>query len=151
MLILLTDTFVPVSLDTQECTAKRVRASVSFPSLLSFFLSFFLLTFFFLSLFSSSEIRHSSHPQKKSIILNSTSFKTDMDECSSNPCFNGGTCVDQVNGYVCNCQSGYGGTRCQTSEHFAYFDVIQLVHLNYYFFYLRSKRRFLRIYKITRY
>ncbi|KAL9952638.1 hypothetical protein ACROYT_G039916 [Oculina patagonica] len=41
--------------------------------------------------------------------------RQDINECSSNPCLNGGACIDQVNGYVCNCQAGYGGTRCQTN------------------------------------
>lgn len=38
----------------------------------------------------------------------------EIDECFSNPCLNGGTCVDQVNGYVCNCRLGYKGNNCQT-------------------------------------
>ena len=27
----------------------------------------------------------------------------DIDECASNPCQNGGTCVDDINTYNCNC------------------------------------------------
>ena len=46
--------------------------------------------------------------------INSNDFHADINECSSNPCLNGGACVDQVNGYVCNCQPGYIGSRCQT-------------------------------------
>ncbi|KAL9980337.1 hypothetical protein ACROYT_G008909 [Oculina patagonica] len=42
-------------------------------------------------------------------------FGPGINECASNPCLNGGTCVDQVNGYVCNCQPGYGGVHCQTN------------------------------------
>ncbi len=42
---------------------------------------------------------------------------TDLDECSSNPCQNGGTCADGVNKYTCNCVAGYVGTRCQTSKY----------------------------------
>ena len=34
------------------------------------------------------------------------------DECSPNPCQNGGTCVDGVNSYTCQCPSGWTGTNC---------------------------------------
>ena len=40
---------------------------------------------------------------------------SDIDECQSNPCQNGGTCKDQVNGYSCSCNAGYTGEKCQTS------------------------------------
>ena len=36
----------------------------------------------------------------------------DIDECSSNPCANGATCSDQVNGYTCICAGGWQGTHC---------------------------------------
>ena len=49
--------------------------------------------------------------------VHSHDFHVDIKECSSNPCLNGGTCVDQVNGYLCNCQDGYQGVRCQTSKY----------------------------------
>ena len=41
---------------------------------------------------------------------------TDINECASNPCLNGATCVDQVNRYTCNCVPGYTGTNCATSK-----------------------------------
>ena len=41
---------------------------------------------------------------------------TDINECDSSPCENGGTCEDQVNGYMCHCQSGYNGDHCQTGK-----------------------------------
>ena len=96
----LTDMLVAASLDTQGHSVKQVswfdsatemnctgHARVVF--LLSDFLKF--LFDFFLS-------------------------HIDINECSSNPCLNGGSCTDQVNGYACSCQPGYAGAQCQTSK-----------------------------------
>ena len=41
-------------------------------------------------------------------------FSTDIDECGSAPCQNGGTCIDGVNSYTCRCTSGFTGTNCET-------------------------------------
>ena len=40
----------------------------------------------------------------------------DIDECSSNPCENGGTCNDAVDMYTCDCAAGYNGDNCETSK-----------------------------------
>ena len=39
------------------------------------------------------------------------SFK-DNEDCSPNPCQNGGTCTDGVNSYTCSCVEGYTGNNC---------------------------------------
>ena len=38
----------------------------------------------------------------------------DIDECSSSPCQNGGTCDDDVASYTCGCVAGYEGINCET-------------------------------------
>ena len=37
----------------------------------------------------------------------------DGNECSTNPCQNGGTCVDGCASYTCRCRSSYSGTNCE--------------------------------------
>ena len=44
-------------------------------------------------------------------------FSADINECASNPCLNGGTCTDLVNGYECTCAPGWTGDFCQTGRH----------------------------------
>ena len=36
-----------------------------------------------------------------------------VNECGSNPCRNGGTCVDQYNGFLCQCIAGWQGALCE--------------------------------------
>lgn len=37
----------------------------------------------------------------------------DINECSSDPCLHGASCVDKVNGYECECTDGWKGPQCQ--------------------------------------
>ncbi|XP_053395980.1 fibropellin-1-like [Mercenaria mercenaria] len=57
-----------------------------------------------------------SNPPKTSCLCMSgftgNECKTDIDDCSPNPCQNGATCVDQVNNYTCTCNLGYTGRDC---------------------------------------
>ena len=41
----------------------------------------------------------------------------DIDECSSNPCLNDGTCIDDVNSFSCLCADGFEGDFCNRGEH----------------------------------
>uniref|UniRef100_A0A8B9EP87 Fibulin 7 n=1 Tax=Anser cygnoides TaxID=8845 RepID=A0A8B9EP87_ANSCY len=41
-------------------------------------------------------------------------FCRSIDDCSSNPCANGGTCVDGNQSYTCLCPWGWSGTSCQS-------------------------------------
>uniref|UniRef100_A0AAR2KTZ8 Delta-like protein n=1 Tax=Pygocentrus nattereri TaxID=42514 RepID=A0AAR2KTZ8_PYGNA len=36
-----------------------------------------------------------------------------INDCESNPCQNGGTCIDKVNVYQCICADGWEGARCE--------------------------------------
>ncbi len=40
----------------------------------------------------------------------------EVDECDSDPCLNGATCLDELDGYTCSCASGNYGTHCENSE-----------------------------------
>ena len=49
-----------------------------------------------------------------SVILGVT-CETNIDDCASNPCLNGGTCYDLVNGYSCSCRPEFAGRTCSES------------------------------------
>ena len=38
-----------------------------------------------------------------------------IDDCSPNPCLNGGICIDGINDYTCECVAGYTGKNCSTN------------------------------------
>ena len=51
------------------------------------------------------------------LLLSFLIMPLDIDDCSPNPCQNGGACTDGVNSYQCTCAAGYTGTNCETSEY----------------------------------
>ncbi|TMS09640.1 Neurocan core protein [Larimichthys crocea] len=38
---------------------------------------------------------------------------TDVDDCHSEPCENGGTCIDKIDSFLCLCLPSYGGDMCE--------------------------------------
>ena len=44
-------------------------------------------------------------------------FSKDIDDCVNHTCQHGGSCVDGVNNYSCNCLRGFTGDRCETGKH----------------------------------
>ena len=73
------------------------------------------------------------HYIPESIISNSDiemifSYISDINECSSNPCENGGSCTDNVNHYTCSCADGYTGIHCETGKNLNLIFVI--IHSN---------------------
>ena len=40
-------------------------------------------------------------------------YFTDLDECASGPCQNGGQCINQDNMYTCICTTGWEGENCE--------------------------------------
>ena len=66
-------------------------------------------------------LKHSNFNQPASWSLKAPStliscLFSDINECLSSPCRNGGTCVDGINRYTCSCRPGYTETFCQSGE-----------------------------------
>ena len=43
-------------------------------------------------------------------------YITEVNDCSSHPCQNGGSCCDKGDRYECKCPDGYSGTHCETGK-----------------------------------
>lgn len=48
-----------------------------------------------------------------SLNFNNNTVFTDNDECTSYPCQNNGTCVNNVGSYSCECLEGWMGDVCE--------------------------------------
>ena len=49
-------------------------------------------------------------------MVNFAIFVSDIDECDSSPCQNGGTCHNGQNMYTCTCLPGWTGHDCEIGE-----------------------------------
>lgn len=41
---------------------------------------------------------------------------TEIDECRSQPCLNGGSCKDRIAEFLCVCEAGYTGLHCELGK-----------------------------------
>lgn len=63
---------------------------------------------------------------------NYLSLVSDIDECSSWPCQNGGSCLDVVDFFRCTCVAGYTGVQCESGKRLLIFAVVNEVMPTFY-------------------
>ena len=48
-----------------------------------------------------------------------------LDECDvSSPCENGGTCLGEIDGFICNCTNQWFGDTCTGNNNFSYLQTL---------------------------
>lgn len=55
-------------------------------------------------------------PTNSTLTQNFSVTVIEKDECASQPCQNGATCEDEVNGYTCRCTRQFRGAQCERKE-----------------------------------
>ena len=56
----------------------------------------------------------------------------DIDDCAVQRCQNGGTCIDAVNDYTCNCVDGYTGKNCSIGTINLFVLEVSIISTKYY-------------------
>ena len=69
------------------------------------------------------EKKNPANPRKNYILKYSCSkvcnnLLLDIDDCTPNPCQNGGVCKDEVNNFTCTCDPGFTGKDCGTGKRY---------------------------------
>lgn len=47
------------------------------------------------------------------ILLITLNSRIEFDQCVSQPCHNGASCINGINSYDCICANGYTGLKCE--------------------------------------
>ena len=63
-----------------------------------------------------SSIKHCTSSSCSAYLYLDYEFTRDGNECSPNPCRNGGVCSDGCASYYCSCSSPYTGSRCENRQ-----------------------------------
>ena len=67
---------------------------------------------------------------KNSVESDNTALFADVNECTSRPCRNGGTCENLPGSYKCKCKPGFLGNDCEIGTYFAFlmsFNVLRYI------------------------
>ncbi|CAD5121857.1 DgyrCDS10323 [Dimorphilus gyrociliatus] len=65
--------------------------------------------------------------------LNNDNFTCyEVNECNSNPCRNGGACINNINSFSCNCKTGFYGRICE-NEYVEKFYIVEFLLKEAYF------------------
>ena len=51
-----------------------------------------------------------------SVFSRASPLIADINDCSQNPCHNGGSCRDLVNDFYCDCKNGWKGKTCHSRK-----------------------------------
>jgi hypothetical protein len=61
-------------------------------------------------------LRHCTSNACTGYMIYDYTFQLDGNDCSPNPCHNGGICHDLINAFTCSCASGFGGPNCDANN-----------------------------------